>query len=53
MEQPKDFEELLKEDYYELNLWGKITYFLEDHIWKAIFIAGFAGFITGICFDRF
>lgn len=57
MEQPKDYEkietleEFLDSGYNELNLWGRITYFLEDHVWKAIFIAGIAGYIAGYIDD--
>jgi len=55
-EQPKDyesFEEFLNSGYDELNAWGRFTYFLQDHVWKAIFITALAGYLAGIHYGVF
>jgi len=55
-EQPKDYEtyeEFLDSGYKELNLWGRITYFLQDHVWKAIFIVLVSGYLAGTHFGVF
>jgi len=54
--QPKDyetFEEFLNSGYDELNAWGRLTYFLQDHVWKAIFIGSIVGYLTGVRFGIF
>jgi len=56
MEQPKDyetFEEFLNSGYEELSMLGKITFFLQDHLWKAIFIGIMAGYLAGMTFGKF
>ena len=59
MEQPKDFEEIqtfeefLDEGYTDLSLIGKITYHLQDHVWKAIFIGAAVGYLAGSYFGKF
>ena len=56
MEQPKDYEEFVKfinSGYDDLNLWGRITYFLQDHVWKAIFIVLVSGYLAGMHFGVF
>lgn len=58
-EQPKDyeeietFEEFLDSGYKELNLLGKITYRLQDHIWKVIFVGIAGGYLAGTHFGVF
>lgn len=61
MEQPKDyaedkiptFEEFLDQEYDNLNLLEKITYHLQDHIWKVIFITVVGGYLAGAQFGLF
>jgi hypothetical protein len=58
-EQPTDyvkidsFEEFFDQEYKELNLWGKITYHLQDHAWKAIFVSVAVGYLAGTHFGVF
>jgi len=56
MEQPKDyetFEEYLDSGYQELNMFQKITYHLQDHVWKTIFIGVASGYLAGTYFGMF
>lgn len=59
MEQPKDyeeietFEEFLDQGYKDLNVLGKLTYHLQDHIWKAIFVGVVGGYLAGTHFGVF
>jgi hypothetical protein len=54
--QPLDYEtieEFLDSGYKELNVLGKITFHLQDHLWKAIFIVLGGGYLAGTCFGVF
>lgn len=59
MEQPKDyeqvetFEEFLDQGYKDLNVLGKLTYHLQDHLWKAIFTVAVGGYLAGVHFGVF
>ena len=59
MEQPKDyeeiptFEEFLDQEYHNLGTLEKITYHLQDHIWKAIFVGVVGGYFAGTYFGVF
>lgn len=57
-EQPKDyevptFEEFLDQEYRNLNTLEKITYRLQDHIWKIISISIAGGYVAGAYFGKF
>ena len=57
-EQPKDyevptFEEFLNQEYKNLGILEKITYHLQDHIWKIIFICLAGGYLAGTYFGKF
>ena len=59
MEQPKDyehvetFEEFLDQGYKDLSIVGKLTYHLQDHVWKAIFATTVGGYLAGTHFGVF
>jgi hypothetical protein len=66
MEQPKDFaqeesvmpkmvtmEEWVQEQYEEANLFAKITYRLQDHVWKVILTGAVGGYLAGTHFGVF
>jgi hypothetical protein len=55
-EQPKDyetFEEFLESGWNDLSPFGKLTYLLQDHIWKVIFIGIVGGYWAGTYFGEF
>lgn len=55
-EQPKDyesFEEFLDSGYKDLNAFQKLTYSLQDHVWKAIFVVLVGGYLAGTHFGVF
>lgn len=56
MEQPKDyetFEEFFDSEMAKLSPLARLTYHLQDHLWKAIFVVGVGGYIAGAYFGIF
>ena len=57
--QPKDFveietfEEFLDSGYKNLNALEKVTYSLQDHVWKVIFVCASGGYLAGTHFGVF
>ena len=52
-EEVPTFEELLKEEFGNLNLYEKILYHLQDYVILAIASSLVAGYVTGATFGRF
>ena len=52
-EKIETYEEFLNSGWGELGLWGRITYHLQDHVWKAIFVGSALGYIAGTYFGKF
>ncbi len=58
-EQPIDyenietFEEFLDSGYKDLGVLGKITFHLQNHLWKAIFIVFGGGYLAGTHYGVF